>query len=454
MNSNDGTATKLLVLLGTAAASYFMATTLVGRVKIGLVSEPLGRAVVSPDNDDDDDEQQRNSDKVDGPHPKQRKQRQRRRLGFLERWYVAHSRAGMHTGFVVGMELRGGAVDANHNDPNNALCLLWKSGELQQRLERVSALFPWLRCKVRRDGVGVHAVDNRMCLMYDNHAKRPKIWGDDLYVEEKTEHHQHFSVCHVVIPNDNELSFHDGLRQILQQESIQEWHDEDPHQPMWRVTLVTKTSKGNSSTRTITETEGALVLAFHHLITDGTGALEVARAIVDSNYEPASNPEQQQELPPPMEDLIDTTPTLNHMVRFLFWYTFPRLRAWFYPPHWKGDTTNHYYRPPSTTTEWATELWCCPAPLIQDTNRFRYEYCRPNGVSLNSVLVATLVRAIVRVTSSNNSEPIVHLNLQVASDAPPPSSTSTTTHATGSGAGTSVGTLRVGSASAPGSRED
>ena len=79
---------RLMLVAAAVGSSSYLLLRALGRVKLlGGKKKPMG---------------------VDCSHPPDanRNKAGARRLGFLERWYVAHSRAGMHTGFVVGMEVR------------------------------------------------------------------------------------------------------------------------------------------------------------------------------------------------------------------------------------------------------------------------------------------------------------------------------------------------------------
>ena len=89
----------------------------------------------------------------------QSKNSYRRRLGFLERWYVAHSRTGQHTGFSIVLELE--------SPPENATL-----ADIGSILRRVSEKSPWLRVKVKRDGVD--GIDSRTSLGADDAERRQK----------------------------------------------------------------------------------------------------------------------------------------------------------------------------------------------------------------------------------------------------------------------------------------
>jgi len=356
-----------LAAAATASCACYLLATALGQVKVASRSPTMGIPV-----------------KVSSSNNKAR------RLGFLERWYVAHSRAGMHTGFVVGLELKQ-QQGINMNSME----------QLKTRLTQVTSKFPWLRCKVHRDGV--EGVDSRTSLsklagtpVANNDSTKttatPAHWGDDLFVEEE----QPYPLPALrQVDTGSECDFDERLRQVMQEESIQIWHDEDPTEDLWRVTLV----KDDSNHKC------ALVLSFHHLIIDGVGALEVARAIVN----PDSAPIDEQHLPPPMEDVMDVIPTVSHMLRLLFWYSFPKIDRFLHPEHWRGRTVHKDYPEP---TDRATELVCC-RNLLEDTDRLRRQFCQQHNLSLNAVLVATLTKAVAIVIST---EPSVRFKIQLAAD--------------------------------------
>ena len=182
-----------------------------------------------------------------------------RRLGFLERWYVAHSRAGVHTGFLLALEL-----EASHKAATTALSStspMISMEDMWQTLHRVSQRFAWLRVKVKRDGV--QGIDSRTSLGNSEDGKG--VWGDDLYLDAVDANNPTidsvFELRQVQIDEHNGSDFQQSLQHILEEESVKEWHDEDPNQCLWRAILVTGPSHKQLT----------LILAFHHLICDGLG---------------------------------------------------------------------------------------------------------------------------------------------------------------------------------------
>lgn len=71
-----------------------------------------------------------------------------------------------------------------------------------------------------------------------------------------------------ILEDDSFLGTAGGLAQVLRQEGRTEWHDEDPNSNLWRAILVTFENRDNMF---------ALVLSFHHLVTDGMGAVAIIK---------------------------------------------------------------------------------------------------------------------------------------------------------------------------------
>jgi Alcohol acetyltransferase len=345
------------------AGGYLLLNAL-GRVKVGLKRRQLGRSVPGLD--------------------------KARRLGLLERWYVAHSRAGTHTGFVLCMELEAAAVPSR--------------GKLQTILQNVSKKFSWLRYKVRRDGVD--GVDSRITVATkkstSEHAASEPVWGDDLYVEEVVDLCQPLTRTVVLEEPYSSPSVKGGLHRVLEEESLKQWRDEDPSKPMWRVTLVTW--KDCSS-------KFALVLAFHHLITDGMGALQVARAILNaSSGNLTLLGEVNQELPSPMEDVMDTVPRLSHVLLPVLLDRIPRLAAVFMPPHWRGSAV---HRDCKKCCERSTELVCFSLLKGGTEMTAVRDYCSKHKLTFYSVVAAALLKSMTKVVAKNG---LVRLKIQVAVD--------------------------------------
>lgn len=342
------------VLLG--AAGSFLLLQAFGRVKVGVVRRQWG---------------------ADAPNGG-------RRLGLLERWYVAHSRSGTHTGFCLCMELEAPAEGAP------------TIGELRRRLFAVSQRFSWLRRKVRRDGV--NGVDSRISL-----DRGKALWGDDLYVIEMAELCQP-STRTVMLQEQyrSPCAASSGLRRILEEESVKIWHDEDPSKPLWRVTLVKW--EDNPS-------KFALVLSFHHILTDGMGALQVARAVCDRSRDDGTPVgASPADIPPPMEDVMYTVPSLSHMLLPVLCDRFPRIAAVLCPSHWRG---NPVHRECSDDSERSTQLACIT--LFSDASQSAElrAFASKQGLSYNTVLMAALAKSVASVGCGRDR---VCLQIQVPAD--------------------------------------
>lgn len=295
----------------------------------------------------------------------------------MERWYVAHSRAGHHTGLSVAMQLVSQAAAPPTME------------HVQRILSRVAARFPWLRVKLRRDGVD--GIDSRESLRvvsttsdssHGNGIKKEPLWGDDLYVTVDNDTSRNYcSLRQVTIRADDSYGMAGGLAPILEQEGRTEWHDEDPNAPLWRAVLV----KYENSDKF------ALVLSFHHLITDGMGAIAVCQAIVEESGADTTTPIPMQHsiLPPPMEDVLDTVPRLSHLLIPVLLDRFPSLTSILRPPHFQGMSHDSTIPAKDRTSN----MVCLP--LLNDNQVLLLrEYCRRNKVTVNSVCVSSLCRAI------------------------------------------------------------
>lgn len=74
------------------------------------------------------------------------------------------------------------------------------------------------------------------------------------------------------------------------------------------------------------------------------------------------------------------------------------------------------HRDYSKATDRKTELLCCSS-IVNDTEILRKRFCRPYQVSLNSVLVATLVQVIAKVEKAFSANPTsLCFKLQVSAD--------------------------------------
>lgn len=295
----------------------------------------------------------------------------KRRLGFLERWYVAHSRSGQHTGFSIALELEA--------DPEHYPTLL----DIRKILQRLSQKYPWLRVKVRRDGV--NGVDSRESLK--SNEDKEGYWGDDLYLEaqDAKSNVDLFALREVEILHD--ADYLEAFQKVLNEEGSTEWHDEDPNAAMWRATLLRQPGPIGKRSRF------SLVLSFHHLIMDGIGSAALAQAILDESSVPNEAPSNlPQELGAPMEDLMDTVPTLHHILLPILLDRIPSLTPYFKPPHWKGATS---HREDSRQCQ----VLCCPLAL--DGEQLKGA-CRKMNITANSLAVAALCKAVAKTVAGED----------------------------------------------------
>jgi hypothetical protein len=391
-------------LLGIASTLSF-ATILVlyglvrtvGQIKVGPERGPLGVA-------------------IDGP-----RRRRSRRLGWLERWYVAHSRAGTHTGFCLLLEL-----ELKHS--SGLLFTNVTEVAVVQTCGQVSRRFAWLQCRVRRNGVA--GVDSRQSLsqqaLNGGGGGGGAVWGDDLYVEHVVDNNDEpcLPSIRTVALDESDWTLESRgskLHQILQDESIKEWHDEDPSQPLWRVTLVHCQKGDKDSPQPATNgTHFALILSFHHLITDGMGALQVARAIVEigggmdrETDGPSRSVKDPPELPQPMEDVMDTTPRLSHLLLPIFMDRCPRLASMILPSYWKGNSCHCS----AVAAEDRSTCMVC-IQLVSSSSQLA-ALCRYGAnhghLSVNTILTAALLRSLAQVAHTNDTDP-VHFAIEVAAD--------------------------------------
>ena len=123
------------------------------------------------------------------------------------------------------------------------------------------------------------------------------------------------------------------------------------------------------------------------------GAVAVSRAILaelNNDQTPVSDAHDNltsNRLAPPMEDLMDTVPTLGHLILPLLYDRFPRLESFLQPSHWQGLTT-HDEKSLRHTTMACLTITLDPSVLST---------LRRNKITVNSFLVATLCQAIARV---------------------------------------------------------
>ena len=356
LQPNKSTSVSLLMdtaPLTLAALGSWWLLKAIGNIKVGI-SHKLGTPMTIEAGD---------SDKVT----------YRRRLGLLERWYVAHSRTGMHTGFTVAIELEPKTGQAAPS-----------LKDIRQILQRVSHSFPWLRVKVKRDGI--LGIDSRKTLTAVTGTPQQKIWGDDLYVEtlgtsqaSGKDTNRLFGLREVILPSGEDDN--KGLRSILEEEGATAWQDENPNAPMWRAIMVKKQGRASFT----------LVLSFHHLIVDGIGATAIAQAVVNESNtltSPENVPSNvSEELSPPMEDVMDTVPTLGHLLTPVLLDQFPSLTRYLKPPHWQGLTKHNKDK----SLERKSQMTICSISL--DGNGLS-QTCQRMNVTVNSLCVANLCKAI------------------------------------------------------------
>jgi hypothetical protein len=363
-------------LLASGCGVWFLLQRL-GRVRIGL-TRTLGLA-------------------VDGEEP----QGHGRRLGLLERWYTAHSRRGNHTGLTLAVEFRLVAPPDAPHDPHarkkpQGLSRPPTMEELHSILHRVALRMPMLRARMHRDGVtGVDATARLVPptrLAPEN--KQPPatgteaggLWGDDIYLwvpphDDGTRDYVHIEErC---IQGDDRVGEARGLRAVLEEQNSISWHDEDPSRPLWRVVLVRWKESPAA--------KFALVLSFHHAITDGMGATAVVQAIMEESVRQDNPPPDEEilcrQIPPPMEDILDTVPRLHHMWRPVLLDRLPLLAPLLAPRAFSGRPKKKMVRPFHDSI---VCLALCPDAQVQRLRR----QCRERHVTLHAALVAALCKAV------------------------------------------------------------
>lgn len=300
-----------------------------------------------------------------------------RRLGLLERWYIAHTRSGNHNGLTLAVEFQAESVPTTE--------------ELRLILHRVSLRHPMLRARIFRDGVdGMDSTQQLKPVKQRGPRKTNKwqrLWGDDLYLWISNDTKQ----SHVRIVEEWEMERGgsdcddgegNGLRQVLEEQNARTWHDEDPSLPLWRATLIRwKDSK----------TKFALVVSFHHVITDGVGATAVVQAIVEESGRQKNPPSDDEilccDIPAPMEDILDTVPRLRHIWRPLLLDALPPLSFFLSPRVFSGRPKK------DVTTHFADNMACFELCCNQKIELFR-QSCQARGTTMHSALVAALCKAI------------------------------------------------------------
>jgi Wax ester synthase-like Acyl-CoA acyltransferase domain len=267
-----------------------------------------------------------------------------------------------------------------------------------------------LQVKVLRDGV--NGIDSRESLEKSktNDTQLPttnytqSVWGDDLYFERHRDPERCLPTIRIVQENGVDTT----LERIVESESIQEWHDEDPSKPLWRVTLVQK--------RAMDDTRFALVLAFHHAIVDGIGALQVARAILEDedNVPPEKLGVGRSTPLPPMDDVMGTTPNLRHLVLPVLFDRLPRLASFLRRPHWKGYHAHRTAKSDDPGSVRETHLFLSRIIDSEEDMRALSLHCTKHGFSLAALLVGTLSKAVAAIDEKESAP--IRFKIQIPVD--------------------------------------
>lgn len=236
-------------------------------------------------------------------------------------------------------------------------------------------------------------LDSRECLTREaeenTNADEP-LWGDDLYVAVHNDDSvNHFDLREVTVQQDDSFGMAGDLATVLEQEGQTEWHDEDASQALWRATLVKYSEHNNKF---------ALVLSFHHLVTDAMGAVAVVQAIVNESSGDMATETSIASPSDCMEDVLDTVPRLSHLFMPVLLDRFPSLITILRPPHFQGiahdDTANHNER--------KSNMVCLSLLNDQQVTLLR-EACRQQyQTTVNSICVAALCRALSSHVAENS----------------------------------------------------
>lgn len=378
-NKNDAVATSLAppfvvvwTLLG-ATSLLLVVVKAISQVKIGI-ARTLGLPIDASKHHHD-----HHDDEGTG-----------RRLGLLERWYTAHSRAGNHTGVSL-------AVEMEHCDSSSSSSCPPTAADLRAILHRVALRFPLLRARIYRNGVtGVDATNRLVPIATAEDDERnntkqqqQRLWGDDLYLwvsHDANREYVRLEECQV--ERNDQGGEGNGLRAVLQDQTARPWHDQDPSMPLWRVTLVR--FKGE-------ETSFALILSFHHAICDGIATTAVVQAIVEEsarqNEPPSLHEVLCKNVPPPMEDVLDTVPRICHIWRPLLLDLFPFLNVFLSPSAFSGRPKKKKATKESSLLPQTDNLACFEL-LDSDLLPVLREACHKRKVTVHTALVATLCKAI------------------------------------------------------------
>jgi hypothetical protein len=329
---------------------------------------------------------------------------------------VAHSRSGRNTGFQLALKVE--VVETNSPGVTDPSPLDLQ--RLQRIVARVSMRFPFLRTRIRRDGIQGQDSRDRLftphcsrVVAVKNKKEPSSIWGDDLYLQVSNAHsntkNEVHDLCYADVRHVT-IDSHQDLSSVLEKEAATEWHDEDPESNLWRVTLVTITAASQDDSN---KNAFYIVLTFHHSICDGGGSLEVAKAILteannsataDSNTgfgEQDPVVELSDTLPPPMEDVVNPVPSVSHLLLPILLDRFPSLTRYLKKPHWQGSTMHVADRRASERSSCMTVLKLLKSiDTCLESSRF-HRVCRQTGVSPTSLLVSTLAKTIASHLLSN-----------------------------------------------------
>lgn len=156
--------------------------------------------------------------------------------------------------------------------------------------------------------------------------------------------------------------------------------------PCWRVALLNHHAGFD------------VLLNFHHTVADGTGAKHVATTFAESLSDlqpPNSSPRGMQELPPPLEYLVDLRPSIWYMFKEVLLDRVPSLR----PPvtAWLGPAHNPVKFALETLTT-CSQLLSLPDELVTKL----YNTTKKHGTTLHGALTAAAVLATAAASDSND----------------------------------------------------
>lgn len=311
-----------------------------------------------------------------------------RRLGILERWYVAHSRAGHHNGFQLAVELQGAP-------PTEA--------ELRRLLRAVAARHAALRARVCRSDrpSGDTGADDAAA------AEGKGLWGDDLFfsVLRVDDEGTAPPVRSVRLAGPGSAQYAraaaKGLERVLEEESRTGFEDvEEPggeSGPLWRAVLVTWDGLSD---------EFAVVFAFHHVVADARAATEVLRSLLAVRRgDDSGDLAEHAQLPPPMCDVVDTVPRLSQLMVPLLCDRMPALEAWLVREPWLGAPHDAAVPPESRVGNIVAVDFGEAADVLRAA--------RAEKATVHGVLVAALAYAVRDVAASTEG---AYLRMQSSVD--------------------------------------